>query len=173
MAKSMDFSRGEKWFVVFTKPRQEQLALSHLERQGYHCFLPQAVNPQQRRRRRIEPLFPRYLFLRADPGRQNLAPVGSSRGVTGLVRFGNALATLSASIVRAIQSRVDPDSGLVQLHPADIRPGDEVEVFAGPFCGVKGIVQEFIAEKRATLLMRMLGREARVAVNADQVRTTC
>ena len=56
------------WFAVYTKPRQEQVALENLERQGFRCFLPMAVNPYQRRSQRmprIEPLFPRYLFLKA------------------------------------------------------------------------------------------------------------
>jgi hypothetical protein len=37
------------WFAVYTKPRQEQTALEHLERQAFRCFLPMAVNPYQRR----------------------------------------------------------------------------------------------------------------------------
>ena len=37
------------WFAVYTKPRQEHIALENLERQGFRCFLPMAVNPYQRR----------------------------------------------------------------------------------------------------------------------------
>ncbi len=65
------------WFAVFCKPRQEQMALVNLENQGFACFLPMALNPYQkiskRNEDRTEPLFPRYLFLRAVPGEQNLA----------------------------------------------------------------------------------------------------
>jgi len=56
------------WFAVNAKPRQERIALEHLQRQGFTCFLPMAINPYQRRSAkgpRIEPLFPRYLFLNA------------------------------------------------------------------------------------------------------------
>jgi len=34
----------------------------------------------------VEPLFPRYLFIRVDPARCSTAPVRSTRGVSGLVR---------------------------------------------------------------------------------------
>ena len=47
------------WFAVYTKPRQERIALENLERQGFRCFLPMAINPYQRRSARgprIEPL---------------------------------------------------------------------------------------------------------------------
>ena len=64
------------WFAVYTKPRQEHIALLNLERQSFECFLPMAENPYQRRSTknaaRREPLFPRYLFLDALPEIQNL-----------------------------------------------------------------------------------------------------
>ena len=79
------------WFAVLTKPRQERIAQEHLCRQSFECFLPLAVNPYQKRGKKnkllIEPLFPRYLFLRAIPEVQNLAPVRSTRGVNGMVRL--------------------------------------------------------------------------------------
>ena len=28
------------WHVIYTKPRQETIALTQLERQGYPCYLP-------------------------------------------------------------------------------------------------------------------------------------
>jgi len=60
------------------------VAREHLERQGFRCFLPLAVNPYQRRSARttrIEPLFPRYLFLHAAADQQSLGPVRSTRGI--------------------------------------------------------------------------------------------
>ena len=72
------------WFAVVSKPRQEHTALENLQRQGFECFLPMAENPYQRRskkhKRIIEPLFPRYLFLKAIASHQNLAPVRSATG---------------------------------------------------------------------------------------------
>ena len=80
---TMKAPAGARWFAVFSKPRGEQTALVNLERQGFECFLPMALNPYQkiskRNGDRTEPLFPRYLFLRADPGRQSLARVRSTR----------------------------------------------------------------------------------------------
>ena len=80
------------WFAVYTKPRQEHIALLNLERQSFECYLPMAEGPMQRRGARNkaqhEPLFPRYLFLNADPQRQSLEAVRSTRGDVGLVRAG-------------------------------------------------------------------------------------
>ena len=157
------------WFAVYTKPRQEQVALENLERQGFRCFLPMAVNPYQRRterKPRIEPLFPRYLFLNAIADQQSLGPVRSTRGVCTLVRFGVQLAQVPQIIVDAIGRRLDPATGLVQLQPVPVKVGDKVKVFDGPFAGIEGIFRQRKGKERALLLVSMLGTQSTVEVDA-------
>jgi transcriptional antiterminator RfaH len=157
------------WFTVYTKPRQEHIALENLERQAFRCFLPLAVNPYQRRSARttrIEPLFPRYLFLHAAADQQSLGPVRSTRGVATLVRFGQELAQVPETVIRAINRRRDPATGLIRLDPAPVEPGDKVRVFDGPLAGLEGIFQERKGERRALLLMNMLGTESTVEVDS-------
>ena len=172
------------WFTVYTKPRQERTALENLERQGFRCFLPLAENPYQKRTvgaakaataaqraaKRGEPLFPRYLFLNATPNRQSLAPVRSTRGVATLVRFGTKLANVPETVIRAIENRRHPETGLVKLDPVPVKPGDKVKVFDGPLSGLEGVFQENRGEARALLLMSLLGREQPVEVNALHLR---
>jgi transcriptional antiterminator RfaH len=157
------------WFTVYTKPRQERIAVENLERQGFNCFLPMAVNPYQRRterKQRVEPLFPRYLFLNAVPDQQSLGPVRSTRGVCSLVRFGMQLATLPERVIETIHRRRDPATGLVQLEPVPVEVGDKVKVFDGPMAGLEGIFKERKGEKRALLLAKLLGAEATLEVDA-------
>ena len=165
----MEFGRPH-WFAVVTKPRQEQMALEHLQKQGYECFLPMAENPYQRRSKKqqkiIEPLFPRYLFLNAIAESQNLAPVRSTQGVVSMVRFGTELAVIPDHIINAIRQRIEVDTGLIKIQPVQIKPGDKVRVFDGPLTGVNGIVQEKNSNNRAMILMELLGRPTRVEVDA-------
>jgi transcriptional antiterminator RfaH len=163
---------GNSWFAVYTKPRQERVALENLERQGFSCFLPMADNPYQRRRqaRRSEPLFPRYLFLNARPDQQSLAPVRSTRGVATLVRFGIKLAHVPETVIRVIHDRIDSNTGLVKLDPVPVKPGDNVKVFDGPLAGLQGVFRERKGESRALLLMSLLGRESTVEVDALHLR---
>ena len=61
------------WYLVHTKPRQEDVALAKLERQGYECYLPRMRIERIRRRKAedaTEPMFPRYLFVRLDSSDQ-------------------------------------------------------------------------------------------------------
>lgn len=157
------------WFAVYTKPRQEHTARENLERQGFRCFLPMAVNPYQRRsagRPRIEPLFPRYLFLNAVADQQSLGPVRSTRGVANLVRFGMKLVEVPVGIIDLIERRCDPETGLVRLDPVPVAVGDRVKVFDGPFAGIEGIFRERKGRNRALLLISMLGTESTVEVDS-------
>jgi hypothetical protein len=83
------------WYLVHTKPRQEEIALANLERQGYECYLPQMRIERVRRRKAevtTEPMFPRYLFIRLDSSDQgkSWSPIRSTLGVSQLVHFGIA-----------------------------------------------------------------------------------
>jgi hypothetical protein len=56
-------------YLVHAKPRQEDVALNNLERQGYTCYLPQMRIERVQRRKvetATESMFPRYLFIRRD-----------------------------------------------------------------------------------------------------------
>lgn len=165
-----------QWFAVYAKPRQERIARDHLERQGFECFLPEALNPYQRRSRSsgplIEPLFPRYLFLKAVPEFQNLATVRSTRGVVGLVRSGSELVRVAEAVIGMIRARQDAETGLVCLDPAPVEQGDRVRVFDGPFCGVEGILEAKTGEQRALILMELLGRRTRVEVDSMLLQRT-
>ncbi len=159
-----------QWFAVWSKPRQERIARDNLERQGFRCFLPEALNPYQRRSKNkeplIEPLFPRYLFLNAVPETQNLAAVRSTRGVVGLVRSGFELIRVPESVIDLIKSKQDQDTGLVRLNPAPIKPGEKITVFDGPYRGVEGILEAHTGPERAMILMDLLGRQTTVEIDS-------
>jgi transcriptional antiterminator RfaH len=164
------------WFAVVSKPRQEQTALENLQRQGFECFLPMAENPYQRRskkqKRIVEPLFPRYLFLKAIASHQNLAPVRSTKGVLNMVRFGTELAVVPEPVIHAIESCMEADTGLVKIKPVPIKAGDKVRIFDGPLAGINGVVQETNSNNRAMILMELLGRPTKVQVEAILLQKT-
>jgi transcriptional antiterminator RfaH len=149
------------WFTVYTKPRQEQTALENLKRQGFHCFLPMAVYPNQHhtgRRSHFEPVFPRSLFLSVIVDQQNL------------VRFGKQLGAASETVINTIKAKCSPDTGLVQLDPLTVHLGGKVRVIDGPLAGIEGVFRERKGENRALLLMKIPGTESTVEVDALLLR---
>ena len=54
-----------KWFLVYTKAKEEQRAKKHLENQGFEIFLPVIafVKSNQSKANTHKVMFPRYLFV--------------------------------------------------------------------------------------------------------------
>ena len=121
---------------------------------------------------RVEPLFPRYLFLNAITDQQSLGPVRSTMGVNNLVRFGKELARMPTETIRTIRNRCDPNTGLVRLDPVPVEPGDKVRVFDGPLTGAAGLFQARSGEHRALLLIEMMGRQTTVEVDCMLLQKT-
>jgi transcriptional antiterminator RfaH len=158
------------WFAVYTKPRQEEIALLNLEGQAFECYLPMAQEPDQRRgarnKTRNRPLFPRYLFLNAAPEMQSLATVRSTRGVVSLVRAGLELIKIPASVIAGLKTRMHPATGLIPLNSTGLNNGDKVRVFDGPFAALEGVFKEHRGRTRSLLLLEILGRETAVEIDA-------
>jgi len=162
----------DSWYVIRSKPHGESAAQTHLERQGFRVFFPRLLQPVRVRHRwvdRIEPLFPRYLFLCADVEKQSLAPVRSTVGITEIVRFGNEYATVPDEVVLDLMGRAEPETGLHRLLRPLFARGDPVLVSVGPFNGLEGIFECHEGEERVLILLELLGRQTRVYMSVNQV----
>jgi transcriptional antiterminator RfaH len=123
------------------------------------------VRSKGRRRERVVALFPRYLFVRLEEGRQSLAPVRSSVGVSDVVKFGEDYAVVPDAVIRDLRAREDPVSGLHQL--ADAAPfarGAPVRISAEPFGALEGVFERYDGTGRVIVLLSLLGQEAQVCV---------
>ena len=161
-------SSEDLWYVCHTKPRQEARALENLVRQGYCTWLPQ-MPAWQRNKTVLIPMFPRYLFLRPANPQQSLAPVRSTLGALGLVRFGVDAATIRESTLEDLRSVEAKLLGATFSDYAPFKQGDRVHVVSGPFKGLEGLVSR-IAEERVSVLMTLLGREREVELPASSLK---
>jgi transcriptional antiterminator RfaH len=160
------------WFAVFTKPRAEAVAAEHLTRQGFDCLYPRVRRTRPTAEgmvRKVEALFPRYLFLRADPDVLSLASVRSTRGVCGLVRAGYEPVRVPERIVETIKTRMADNDGCVRLEAPDMQPGSTVRVTDGPLVGLTGIFRCDHGNGRVRLLMEILGAGCEVDVPLHQL----
>jgi transcriptional antiterminator RfaH len=162
-----------QWYLVRTKPLAERTARANLERQGFSTYLPRLVQVARRRQRWAEsivPLFPRYLFLHLDAGRQSLRPVHSTVGVSNIVRFGARCVVVPDEVVEELRARADPATGLHRLQAAArFARGTRVRIVAGPFCGINGIFERADGAERVVILLNLLGHEMPVAFPTELV----
>jgi transcriptional antiterminator RfaH len=121
-------------------------------------------------RESIAPLFPRYLFLQLDEGREALGPVRSSVGVAGIVRFGASYAIVSERIMAELREREDPQTGLHRLAKRPLLArGAAVHITTGPFEGLEGVFERAAGSDRVVVLLNLLGQDAQVRIPADFV----
>ncbi|MEY4654069.1 MAG: putative transcriptional activator [Pseudomonadota bacterium] len=155
------------WYLIHTKPRQEQIALENLQNQDYPCFLP-LIRVEKVRRGKLnlvdEPLFARYLFVQLDTSIESRSwtPIHSTKGVTRLVRFGMQLAKVDTGVIDFLREQV----ALANAEPQRLfQPGDRVRVADGPFAGLEGVFHMRDGEMRALVLIELLSRP--VALRID------
>jgi transcriptional antiterminator RfaH len=165
-------SLTKNWYVIHTKPRQEQRALSNLQQQGYQCYLPMmAIEKLTRERVNVieEPLFPRYLFICLDSGRdgQNWSPIRSTWGVSGLVTFGIAPAKVDSSLIDSMRQQ---EQGLNQAPQRLFSEGETLLVVDGPFSGLEAVYQMPSGENRAMVLIELMGKFAKMQIAPVSLR---
>ncbi|MFZ9646411.1 MAG: transcription/translation regulatory transformer protein RfaH, partial [Fluviibacter sp.] len=146
------------WYLVQSKPRNEARALENLVRQGYETYLPlMEVERLQRGKllKKMEPLFPRYLFLHLEEGNDNWGPIRSTLGVAGLVRFGQAYAVVSNEVMEAVRERTQ------DIRKTLFESGDNIRVVSGPLLGLEGVFEIADGEQRSFVLLEFMQKQQR------------
>ena len=147
----------EHWYVLFSKPCREFQVREQLALGGLRAYLPLAPASPATRRRRPQPLFPRYLFARLDLGRVLPDAVRWLPGLVGFVTFGDELATVDDAVIEHIEQR------LVQMRQqgfASFQPGQHVVLRTGhPLSALDAVFEKPLSGgKRAQILIDLLGR---------------
>jgi transcriptional antiterminator RfaH len=160
------------WYAIHTKPRQEEHAAEHLRHQEFEIYLPkikQAHRYRGRWRHRIEPLFPRYLFIRLDLESDNVAPIRSTRGVSKLVSFSGLPATVPDSLIDALVQSADPDTELHHPEATLFETGTAVTIVDGPLEGLQAIFKAHDGEARSIILLELLGKTQQLTIDRDHL----
>lgn len=111
-------------------------------------------------------MFPGYLFVRLDLAQQNSAPIRSTRGVSDFVRFGAEPKPVPDVIVETLLcSAANAGESAEPL----FKPGDPVTIVSGGFAGLKAVFQAEKGTDRVILLLDLLGRCVRIALQRDDV----
>jgi transcriptional antiterminator RfaH len=174
------------WYLAQTKPRQEEVALVNLERQGYLVKLPRVTSlrrsskcatqqtpapqtPQTPQASQV--LFPGYIFFSSQHAEQSIAPVRSTIGIARVVRFGLEPAKISDRLLEDILAFVDQTErspGGLLAHLSQIVEGAAVLVRDGPFSGLSGLVSK-VGSQRVMVLLEIMGKEQTLGFDLGQL----
>lgn len=158
-------SASDRWYVVHTRPHSEGKAVTHLQRQGYHVFLPRIRRKIRHARRTqilLAPLFPSYLFVGLNVEREPWRCINSTCGVARLLTQGEIPQPVPHGVVRSLQESMAED-GAINWAPA-LNVGQDVRVTDGPFVGLLGKLERMDSPGRVRVLLDLLGRSVSVAL---------
>ena len=150
------------WYALQHKPAQGDRALTHLQNQEVACFYPKITVERikaGKRTKKLEPLFPGYLFVNLEQSDPQWAKLRSTRGVLRIVSFANTPAAISDEVIQHIKASLDSVA-----EQGGIKPGQAVQLNEGPFEGINAIFQAYDGEARAIVLINFMQKQQAVKV---------
>jgi transcriptional antiterminator RfaH len=170
---SLVFGGSPSWYVIHTKPKQEQRAYVNLSAWGVESFSPVVKEPVYNERTLKttyvkKALFPQYLFARFDASKL-LHKIRFTRGVRNVVRFGGSPVPLDDEVIEYLKSRVDKDSKVKPLE--ELKPGDKVVIKHGPLKDLVGIFELNIsARDRVSVLLEAVNYQGHILIERELVK---
>jgi len=156
-----------RWYVVHTKPKQEDRADGNLRGQSIETFGPKVTEHRSslfsgEQVYVIKYMFPRYIFARFKPC-ESLHSIRYTRGVRNVVCFDNKPAPIDDEVISLIKSRMGRD-GLVKLGE-ELKPGDELVIEQGLFKSLTGIFEQRVkGDERILILLNSLNYQAHILI---------
>jgi transcriptional antiterminator RfaH len=154
-----------------SQPKHEHIAAAQLaEDPEIEVYLPRIRFKRSTRRGPVwfvEALFPSYLFARFDLV-ACARKVHHSRGVLGIVHFGDQWPTVPDPVIAELRASVGADH--VHVIQDDFQPGENVQISGGAFHGLQAVVTRALPGKeRVAVLLEFLGRQTMVELTRESV----
>ena len=166
-----NFSTGLRWYVIRTKPRNEELAQSYLSNHGITTFLPWMQIVPTRSGKDRNPLFPGYLFARFDV-KENYPLVRWGKGINTILGYGRYPTPLADEVVAIIKSRAGEEN-IVKI-AYQLNKNDCVRIRSGPLKDLLGIFDRWVSDSgRVRVLLNLIGYQPIVELHYSQLEKLC
>jgi transcriptional antiterminator RfaH len=158
-----------KWYVVQSKPREEERALHFLKEKGFQTYLPRMEVVKVRKFKNVkskQALFPGYLFCRFDKD-ENLGHVRWTQGVKKLLPESVSPMFVDDEIVQAIHS-LEQEDGVIRQQP--LQKNDQVRIARGPLKDLLGVFDHWSSDQgRVRVLLNFINYQASVELHHSLV----
>lgn len=147
----------KSWYLIYAKPKSEELAKENLERQGYETYLPLILGKTRKRGKTIQtiqPMFPRYLFIHLSDQTDDWGPIRSTLGVSALVRFGIIPARVPERLIKLLKQN-ENSIGIHELPNKKLSTGDKLLIVEGPFEGCEATLFSQKSDDRVVVLLKI------------------
>lgn len=156
----------EKWFVFYTKSRQEKKVRDLLTRSGFDVFLPlqKVMRQWSDRRKKVEvPLFNSYVFVSTTESRIPL--VLQTPGVAWNIRHNDKPAVLHQKEFDLIKQFLLSGLLIEVSEKIDLEIGDKVEIIDGALKGIRGHLMKTSSGDRFTISFESIGSSIQIEID--------
>lgn len=165
----------ERWYAVRHKVHEAPVARLKIRKLGFVTHWPRYILRRPRRDDVITPLFPGYLFVRAEFRHRSWGPIQAIDEVVGLLGAidGKPPAAARVGEIEKLIQRAGGVDRVIDETPdslMELMPGDDVMIVDGIFSGWKGMLGADKGEARVAVMMTMFGVEREVIIPKRVVR---
>jgi transcription antitermination factor NusG len=160
----------KKWYVLQTRPRNEDIVYRQIKLKGIEAFLPQIEKIRiwsDRKKKIYLPLFPGYIFVHADE-EERFKAISNTSGAIRYVFFEGRPAVIKDREIKLIEDSIkEPEK--ITLEEKRIGKGDDIIVTHGIFKGMKGKVNEFRGNYKLTVNLEELSYSFSIILSSGEV----
>ena len=163
-----------RWYLVQTLPKREAQAEFQLLAQNFRVYLPRLTktNRHARQLRAVRvPVFPGYLFVILELGRDQWRSINGTIGVARIVTCDSRPSPVPPGLVETMLEQTD-EEGDMNLAIPSLTPGQSVRVIAGPFAQFVGILDRLDASGRVRVLLEVMGGVIPLLLAKDALEPT-
>ncbi len=161
----------KKWFVFYTKSRQEKKTRDLLIRNGFEVYLPvqKVMRQWSDRKKKVEvPLFSSYIFVRESEDR--IPAILQMPGVAWNVRFNDKPSVLQDEELKTMKRFIESGYHLESKQMDILEAGDAVEVIDGPLKGMLGYLPKTTEGDKFTVWLESIGQTMVVRIDPSILR---
>ena len=158
------------WHAVYVKSRTEKKAQAELQFMEIETFLPlqRKLRQWSDRKKWVEtPLISGYLFVKVS--RKEYDKVLQSNYTACYVRFEGKAAIIPDNQIEYLKLMLKQDNSEIEITREKLKPGQMIEVVAGPFIGLKGKLQKIRGKNKVAIELEQLGCSAMVEILAEDI----
>lgn len=160
-----------KWYVFYTKSRQEKKVFDLLIKRGFDTFLPlqKVMRQWSDRKKKVEvPLFNSYIFVQSSSDK--IPTILQTPGIAWNIRHNDKPATVHPKeieiINRFLASGLFVESGLTEK----FKRGEGVEIIDGPLKGLRGTIVRTADDTKFNISIESIGHSLLVTLDPIVLR---
>jgi transcription elongation factor/antiterminator RfaH len=164
----------KKWYVIQTKPREEDRAIFFLRQVGIEIYFPKMevctmtclrATHRQAGTKAImarKPLFPNYVFACFDV-EKDLFNVSWTKGVQKVLPESPTPVPLDDAVIESIKSLANKDG---TVRKRSLKKHDRVRIIRGPMKDIVGIFENWVSDEgRVRILLDLFNYQARLELH--------